>query len=109
MDGDFLEVPEKRSRSGFVESEGECASESEASDPVEVTNVDASAGAIDNALKALKLLARVNPIATVEDELVDPRPDLGVGGRREIFVPPKVQREVVVEVGENEACGSVQR
>lgn len=80
VDGDFLEVPEKRSRSGFVESEGECASESEASDPVEVTNVDASAGAIDNALKALKLLARVNPIAAVEDELVDPRPDLGVGG-----------------------------
>ena len=107
VDGDFLQVPEKRRGGRFVEGKGECTSKSEATDPVQIADIDASAGAVDDALKALKLLAWVNPIAAVEDEFVDPRPDLGVGGWRKIFVPPKVQGEVVVEVGKNDARGGV--
>lgn len=57
----------------------------------------------------MELLTRVDPITAIEDEFVDPRPNLGVGGRWKIFVPPEVEREVVIEVGENDARSGVER
>jgi hypothetical protein len=108
VDSHFFQVPQERGRGRFVECECERTAESEAADPVQVTHVDPSASAVDDPLETLQLLTWVNPIAAVEDELVYPGPDLASGRSRKLFVPPKVQGEVVIEVREYDPRGGVE-
>lgn len=108
-DADVFEIPEERGGGGVVEGEREGASESEATHPVQVADVDPSACAVDDPVEALELLAGIQPVAAVEEEFVDPRPNLRAGVDGEFLVPPEVEGQVVIQVGEDHACGCVER
>ncbi len=95
-DADVFEIPEQRGGGGVVEGEREGATESEATHPVQVADVDPSACAVDDSVEALELLAGIQPIAAIEEEFIDPRPDLRAGIYGEFFVPPEVERQVII-------------
>jgi hypothetical protein len=69
--------------------------------PVQVTQDDALSGFLLGCLNQLHLLVEITPVLAVVDHPIDPGPELRVHWGAELLLPPKIEREVRIELGEN--------
>src|SRR5580693_2810272 len=90
-------------RSRMIEKLGDGVADLVESGPVQVAKYDPLLGFLFRGFDEAHLRCEISPRLAVEDQSVDPRPKLRVHRFGKIILPPKIKRQIGIEVGENNA------
>ena len=102
-DVNAVEAVEARQRGGQVEDLGHGVAQVEEACPVEIAECGARTGKRPDFLQDTELRGGGGPRVAVDDEPVDPAPESRVRIGMQVALPPEVERQVGVEVGEDDA------
>src|SRR5436309_260211 len=71
--------------------------------PIQVAKNNALLGFLLCGLDQTHLYAKIAPVVAVVDYSIDPRPKLRVNRLVKFFLPPKIKREVRIQIGKDDA------
>src|SRR4029077_301980 len=101
--GHAVHFGEVMMRRGMVEELRDRVTDLVESRPIEIAQDDALPGFLFGGLDRTHLGIETFPSLAVEDQSVDPCPKLRIHNLREIILPPKIERQIGIEMGENDA------